>query len=1060
MAQATTTESVPVRRIPKQPECNIGTAGHVDHGKCLDPSEYVLLNGRVTTGHEILQSIEQKAKVLKTTEGYSVYQLEEASVVSIDATMSAHKSESLLYVQDYEGPIYHVLTDSGRSIRITPEHPLLVAKAGSMEWTKAKDLRENERIAFLSVVPLSEPVVLPDPMPSMREMFDVVDSDEYARLNEISFGFTDYGALGERELNQIRLLAGLSILKLSGIASIGRATLDRILRGEQRASFDQLQRLRSALAGCDLEVLKPGEIMVSTKRRVGRWSSQKIRIPDLDSDIVKWFAFVWSRGSSGPAKLSVARTTQVRMLDEFFSISLARFGQRFNKASDADYHLCSEAFVSLLKAKFSYEPGNEDESGIADWVLGLSPRDRAIFLRWFFTLDGEFNPSSGQVMISQRNERNIVIIGYLLQSLGVVPSFGRTAHTGKRGTVTRAQLIISGRSNLRLFSETIGFENPRIQGELLAYLGRMDEKSEETNYGLPVNIHRLEALLVQSGLLSEGSRDVEEPMKRADWYRAYSALRRSGTISRPKLLKLVSSVEAQLASVESSLSSASASAGWIRQHLSLSKLSLNRLALESGITRRVLSLRLEQEEGDPASLRSILKTIVRLTEENLSESRVLLTEFRAIAKSPLEFDRVKSIRTRRYSGKIFDLSVPQYGNFVAGTGAILAHNTSLVQSITGVWASAHSEELKRGITIKVGYADAAFYKCPHTPPPEAYSTSPTCPVCGRETQLLRTVSFVDSPGHESLMTNMLAGAAVMDGAILVIAANEPVPMPQTREHMLALQMLGMKKMVIVQNKVDRVDADGARKNYDAIKKFLSNTTAADAPIIPVSAQHRVNIDALIEAIEEKIPTPQRDMNADSQMVVLRSFDVNRPGTEIESLVGGVLGGSVVKGTLHVGDEIEIAPGLADDRGKYSPLLTKVASLGTGVGMQDAVGPGGLVSLGTYLDPTLTKGDLMVGSLVGKPGSLPPARAHITTELQLFEQAVGSAEMLKVEKVRAGESLRLNIGTAATLGTVTSARDTVAELDLRKPVVAEKGSRVAISRRIAERWRLIGSGLVK
>ncbi|MDA4135603.1 MAG: translation initiation factor IF-2 subunit gamma [Thaumarchaeota archaeon] len=405
--------------------------------------------------------------------------------------------------------------------------------------------------------------------------------------------------------------------------------------------------------------------------------------------------------------------------------------------------------------------------------------------------------------------------------------------------------------------------------------------------------------------------------------------------------------------------------------------------------------------------------------------------------------------------------IPKQPECNIGTSGHVDHGkTSLVASITGVWASAHSEELKRGITIKVGYADAAFYKCAHTPPPEAYSTSPVCPVCGQETQLLRTVSFVDSPGHESLMTNMLAGAAVMDGAILVIAANEPVPMPQTREHMLALQMLGMKKMVIVQNKIDRVDSEGARKNYEAIKSFLAPTIAADAPIIPVSAQHRINIDALIEALEQNIPTPQRDSTADVQMVVLRSFDVNKPGTDISELVGGVIGGSVVKGELNVGDEVEISPGLVDDRGKYSPIMTRIASLGTGVGMADKVGPGGLVSVGTYLDPSLTKGDLMVGSLIGKPGSLPPSKTHITADLQLFEQAVGSAEMLKVEKVRLGESLRLNIGTAATLGTVTSARDAVAEMDLRKPVVAEKGSRVALSRRIGERWRLIGSGLVK
>ena len=121
-------------------------------------------------------------------------------------------------------------------------------------------------------------------------------------------------------------------------------------------------------------------------------------------------------------------------------------------------------------------------------------------------------------------------------------------------------------------------------------------------------------------------------------------------------------------------------------------------------------------------------------------------------------------------------------------------------------------------------------------------------------------------------------------------------------------------------------------------------------------------------------------------------------------------------------------------------------------------PGGLISLGTYLDPALTKGDLMVGSLIGQArGRSPLPRTHFSVDLQLFDQAVGSVELLKVEKVRMGESLRLNIGTAATLGTVTSVRETIAELDLRKPVVAEPGARVAISRRIAERWRLIGSG---
>ncbi|MDV3278441.1 MAG: translation initiation factor IF-2 subunit gamma [Nitrososphaerales archaeon] len=398
---------------------------------------------------------------------------------------------------------------------------------------------------------------------------------------------------------------------------------------------------------------------------------------------------------------------------------------------------------------------------------------------------------------------------------------------------------------------------------------------------------------------------------------------------------------------------------------------------------------------------------------------------------------------------------------IGSAGHVDHGKTTTIQSITGVWASAHSEELRRGITIKVGYADAAFYKCAHTPAPANYSTSPKCPVCGKETKLLRSVSFVDCPGHESLMTNMLAGAFLMDGALLVIAANEPVPKPQTREHLQALQMLGMKRIVVAQNKIDLVTDEEAKKNEEAIKAFIANTVAADAPIVPISAQQKLNIDALIEALEEVIPTPKRDPKADPLMYVVRSFDVNRPGMGIESLSGGVLGGSLVKGELRVGEEVEVRPGMVDERsGKYVPIITKVSSLQTGAGDTDRVGPGGLIAVGTHLDPTFTKGDQMVGSVIGKPGTLPQTLEHLTLDLDLFETAVGSAELVKVDKVKPAENLRLNLGTSSSPAVVTSARGDVIEVDLKKPVAIETGMRAAVSRRIAERWRLIGSGLLK
>ncbi len=406
--------------------------------------------------------------------------------------------------------------------------------------------------------------------------------------------------------------------------------------------------------------------------------------------------------------------------------------------------------------------------------------------------------------------------------------------------------------------------------------------------------------------------------------------------------------------------------------------------------------------------------------------------------------------------------LPRQPEVNIGTSGHVDHGkTTLTQAITGIWASAHSEELKRGITIKVGYADAAFYRCAEDHGVGSYSTAPKCPVCGKKTTFLRAVSFVDCPGHESLMTNMLAGAFLMDGALLVIAANEAVPKPQTREHLQALQMLAMKKIVIAQNKVDLVTVAEAEKNHAQIERFVAGTVAEDAPIVPISAQQRLNIDALIGALEDVIPTPRRDVSADPLMYVVRSFDVNRPGAEIPMLSGGVLGGSLTRGTLKLGDEVELKPGMIDERsGKYMPVITKVSSLQTGAGGAERVGPGGLVAVGTHLDPTFTKGDQMVGSVIGKPGTLPETLEHVTLDVELLETAVGSLELVKVERVKLGETVRLNLGTASTLAAATSVRGDVVEVDLKKPVAIESGMRAAISRRIAERWRLIGSGVLK
>ncbi len=389
--------------------------------------------------------------------------------------------------------------------------------------------------------------------------------------------------------------------------------------------------------------------------------------------------------------------------------------------------------------------------------------------------------------------------------------------------------------------------------------------------------------------------------------------------------------------------------------------------------------------------------------------------------------------------------------------------TTLTQRLTGKWTDEHSEELKRGISIKLGYADTAFYKCPKCPEPQCYTTKEICPICGSKTELLRTVSFLDAPGHETLMAVMLSGASLMDGAILLIAANEICPQPQTREHLTAIEIAGIKNVVIVQNKIDLVSEKEAEKNYKEITQFIKGTIAEGSPIIPVSAHHDINIDVLIQAIEERIPTPKRDLNKDPIMYVARSFDVNKPGSRPKDLRGGIVGGSLLQGMIHVGDDIEIVPGRRLEReGKayWEKITTRITSIITGGRTVKEAGPGGLLAIGTELDPALTKADAFVGRIIGKPNTLPPPRDTLDLDVHLLERAVGTIDEKKVEPIKTQEPLMLTAGTATTVGITSEAYGNTISVKLKIPVCTFKDQRVAISRRVEGRWRLIGYGITK
>ncbi len=384
--------------------------------------------------------------------------------------------------------------------------------------------------------------------------------------------------------------------------------------------------------------------------------------------------------------------------------------------------------------------------------------------------------------------------------------------------------------------------------------------------------------------------------------------------------------------------------------------------------------------------------------------------------------------------------------------------TTLTYAITHSWTDVHSESVKRSMTIKLGYSDATIGMCGDKDTPEAYTTEQKCKD-GKEARPVRRLSMLDAPGHETLMATAIAGSNIIDAALFVIAATEPVPMPQTKEHLMLINALGIKNAVIVQTKIDIVGRERAVKNYEQIKSFVRGSSIANAKIIPVMPNRNVNVDVVLSELAN-LPLPERDTTSDPSMYIARSFDVNRPGTKIRDMKGGVVGGSIIRGKFKVGDEIEIRPGIVTSKDKqkketYEPIITKVESLSADKDRLDEAMAGGLIAIGTSLDPAVTKADTLVGQMVGHVGKLP----EVTYELNVKYESLNRDDLPK-QAFKAEEPLLLGIGTGTNVGYVKSAKKNALLIELRHGACIDKSAKVSVLRNFSQRWRLAGYGTVQ
>ncbi len=382
--------------------------------------------------------------------------------------------------------------------------------------------------------------------------------------------------------------------------------------------------------------------------------------------------------------------------------------------------------------------------------------------------------------------------------------------------------------------------------------------------------------------------------------------------------------------------------------------------------------------------------------------------------------------------------------------------TTLVYALTHTWTDIHSESIKRSMTIKLGYADMFIRRC-NSGDGAYYTTYEKCRN-NSDAEPFRKISLLDAPGHETLMATAIAGSSIIDGALFVISAAEPCPMPQTREHLMIINALGIKKAVIVQTKIDIVGKDAAKKHYEQIRNFIKGSVIENASVVPVMANKEINIDALLDVIVG-MDVPQRNTKSDPIMYIARSFDVNKPGTKIQDLVGGVVGGSIIKGEFKEGDEVEIKPGInvmkdKQKREVYEPIITRISRISAGSGSMKSAVAGGLVAIGTDADPSFTKADGLVGQVIGKAGRLPETVNEVTLNYTSLERSD-----IPKQAFRQGEPLILGIGTGTVVGHVKGIRRSRLEIMLNHPACIDKGMKISVMRNFAQRWRLSGYGVI-
>lgn len=384
-------------------------------------------------------------------------------------------------------------------------------------------------------------------------------------------------------------------------------------------------------------------------------------------------------------------------------------------------------------------------------------------------------------------------------------------------------------------------------------------------------------------------------------------------------------------------------------------------------------------------------------------------------------------------------------------GSVSDGKSTLVEKLTGIRTQRHSNEKYRNITIKQGYGNMKIWLDDDNTFVSSDST-----INHNDLQLVNHVSFVDCPGHQELIQVMLSSISLMDGAIVVIAVDQPLSKkPQLIQHLSAAKLGKLDKIIICMNKIDLIDKFTFYERKEELDELLLKYDIKPYVIIPTCFNKKIGINYLLQAITELFNPEyylERTTN-DPLFMVSRSFDINKPGTLWESVNGGVIGGSLLNGKFKVGDEIEISPGQVskNKEGKYifQPIITKILSIKTDTTSLNEIIPGGLIGIGTDVDPYYAKNDGLAGNVIGLKGKLP----QVYTEIKIKTNVIDNW------KPKNNDSVLLQIGTKICEAKLININKSEYKFELSKPVCISDNQHIIICINVNKIIKIVAEGFI-